>query len=277
MSTAEDWAGDLGRRWAAEAERQDRMLAAFEAAGRAALGDVAGRRVLDLGCGPGASSFALARDGAETTGLDVSPDLLAVARARAAEPGAPPVAFVEGDAASARFEAPFDALFSRFGCMFFEDPVPAWRNLRAALLPGAPFVGVAWRPVKQNLWVFEPLKLIGDLLPPQPSPPPGAPGPFGWAEPALPGAWLAEAGWREVGFAEAEADIALGGETGASPPLPRAAEAIMTGGPLSRRILELPEDAQAEVRARLEAGLAPFVRDGAVRLPGRVWVATARA
>lgn len=275
MSTTADWAGDLGRRWAAEAEEQDRLLGAFQAAGLAALGPVAGLSVLDLGCGPGASSLALARAGAAVTGLDVSADLLAVARARAAAAGFA-IPFVEADAGEAPPPGPFDAMFSRFGCMFFDAPERAWAGLRAGMAPGAPFVGVAWREVKANPWVLEPLKLVGDLLDPVERPPAGAPGPFGWADPALPRAWLEAAGWREVAFAEAEAEMVVA-PVGAGAPEVRAAEALMERGPLSARIRALDAGRSAEARARLEAGLRPFVREGAVRLGGAVWVATARA
>lgn len=273
MSTAEEWAGDLGRRWAAEADRQDARLAELQKPGLDALGDVAGKRVLDLGCGPGASTLELCRRGAEVTGLDISPDLLAVARARAAAAGLSP-GFVLADAATVAFDAPFDALHSRFGAMFFDDPVPAWANLRRAMRPGAALSVTAWRNVKENPWVWTPLRLVGDLLPPIPRNPPGAPGPFGWAEPEVVIPWLQAAGWREVSFAAAEAEMTFG----AGPdPAEAAAEATFASGPLSPRLRDLAPEAKAEARARLAAGLAEFVRDGAVRLMGRVWVVTARA
>ncbi len=155
MSTREQWAGDLGRKWARMADAQDALLGVFQQPAIAALGPLEGRRILDLGCGQGTSSFALAAAGAdEVVGLDISPDLLAVAAARkkAGVPGAERVRFALSDAAEATFDDPFDGLLSRFGAMFFDEPVAAWANLRAAMKPGAP---LAVAPVEQRRVPFE--------------------------------------------------------------------------------------------------------------------------
>jgi len=195
-NAAADWAGELGARWAQNAAMQDALIGRFEAPGVAALGPVEGRRVLDLGCGPGESSATLADLGAHVTAVDVSPDLVALARRRLA---GREVEVMLADAATHPF-APGSqqALFSRFGAMFFEDPVPAWTNLRAAMAPDAPLAVVAWRSIKENPWAGLPLRLIADMVPPQPKLGPGAPGPFGWADPAVFTPWLEAAGWREV-------------------------------------------------------------------------------
>lgn len=278
MSTRERWAGDLGRKWAEMADAQDALLGAFQETAIAALGALEGRRILDLGCGQGTSSFALADAGAaEVVGLDVSPDLLAVATARkeAGAPGADRVRFALGDAAEATFHDDFDGLFSRFGAMFFDAPVPAWTNLRAAMRPGARLAVVAWRSIKENDWAGLPLRLTADLLP-KPEPlKRGAPGPFGWADPDFFAPMLEAAGWKDVAWRAEDRDLAL--EAGdAADPVARAVEHALEIGPTSSRLAEAPE-AEAEVRARLEEGFAAHVRDGAVRLRGAVWVVTARA
>jgi len=274
MSGTADWAGELGRRWASRAERQDAMLQPFQDAGLEALGVVAGKRVLDLGCGPGESTFALARMGADATGLDVSPDLIDVALARRGAADTP--AFVLADAAEATFDAPFDALFSRFGAMFFPEPRPAWANLRKAMAPGAPLVVVAWRAPRENTWVSVPIGAARPYLPEVPPFEPGAPGPFGWADPTFFEAVLGDAGWSDVAWSPADRDMVFG--AGADDPVAAAAQGMREGSPVSARIEAIEDDvARGKAWAEVAEALRGHVENGAVRLQGAVWVVTARA
>ncbi|MEM6743896.1 MAG: methyltransferase domain-containing protein [Pseudomonadota bacterium] len=276
MHDADGWAGELGKRWADRADEQDLLLGRFEDPLMEAAGEVAGLRVLDLGCGPGASSFALAAKGAEVVGLDVSPDLIARAQARRAEAGDAPVRFVLGDAALERFEAPFDLLFSRFGAMFFADPVPAWRNLRDAVRPGGRLAVVAWRTPRENTWVSAVLDAVRDLLPEAPPFGPGAPGPFGWSDPAFFKNALTEAGWSDVAWRPRDVEMHFG--EGAEDPAQAAAAGMRRGTPAAARVEAIEDDAQRALAwERIEAALASHVRDGAVRLNGAVWIVTATA
>ncbi|MEM1313184.1 MAG: methyltransferase domain-containing protein [Pseudomonadota bacterium] len=276
MHDADGWAGELGKRWADRADEQDVLLGRFEAPLMEAAGEVAGLRVLDLGCGPGASSFALAARGAEVTGLDVSPDLLARAEARRAAAGDPPVRFVLGDAAQQRFDAPFDLLFSRFGAMFFADPVPAWRNLRDAVRPGGRLAVVAWRTPRENTWVSSVLDAVRDLLPAAPPFGPGAPGPFGWSEADFFERVLTEAGWKDLAWRPLDLEMPFG--EGAENPAQAAALGMRRGTPAAARVEAIEDDAQRALAwERIEAALGAHVRDGAVRLKGAVWIVTATA
>nr|NIP77423.1 methyltransferase domain-containing protein [Xanthomonadales bacterium] len=178
MVEAEQWAGDMGREWSLRAEALDRQLAPAGEAGMRVLAPQPGERILDLGCGSGATTEALSRavapDG-HVTGVDISADQIAVARARPGNAGA---AFIVGDAQNHPFEvATFDALLSRFGCMFFDEPVAAFTNLRRALMPGARAVLLAWRAMAMNPWAAVPTQVGAEVLGPVDPPPPGAPGP----------------------------------------------------------------------------------------------------
>ncbi len=272
MSTTDDWRGRLGRQWAEGAERQDRFLAPFGEAALEALGDVAGLRALDLGCGAGAVTLELARRGAEAVGLDVSPDLVAAARRRAE--GVRGVRFVEADAAEAPPPGPFDALVSRFGAMFFDDPVPAWRGLRGVMRPGGRLSVACWRSLKENDWAGLPLRLCEGLTEAPPRLARGAPGPFGWADPDFFAAALEGAGWEEVRWRSVDAALPVGA---GDDPVGAAVEMAMGTGPLAARLREADEATREEAARRLRAGFAEHLRDGEVRLRGAVWIVSARA
>lgn len=275
MPTIDDWRGRLGRDWAEHADQQDRFLAPLGELGLEALGPVEGAKVLDLGCGAGATTLALAERGAQPVGADVSPDLVSTAEKRAQAARAR-TRFVLTDAGKAPPPGPFDALFSRFGCMFFDDPVAAWTALRGQMAPGAPLVAVAWRSLKENDWAGLPLRLAGDLTETPESQPPGAPGPFGWADKAQVSSWLEAAGWRDLDWGEA--DLTLPCAIGDDPdPVARAVRFGLEVGPLASRLRGATEETRAEAAVRLRAGLAEHARDGAAQLRGAVWILRARA
>lgn len=133
-----DWNDQSGERWVANQARLDAMVAAFGQAAIAAAAPATGERVLDVGCGAGASSLALAaRVGAQgqVLGVDISEAL--IGRARTLAPQDTPALFQVADASSAELpEGAFDILFSRFGVMFFGDPIGAFAHMRRALRPG---------------------------------------------------------------------------------------------------------------------------------------------
>ncbi|MCH8168660.1 MAG: methyltransferase domain-containing protein [Proteobacteria bacterium] len=278
MAEAFEWAGQMGREWARRVEALDRQLAPAGALGLAALAPRPGERILDLGCGDGATTAkivaAVGSLGA-VTGIDISPDLLAVARAR---PGNEAAMFLEGDAQGWDFEAgAYDALFSRFGGMFFADPPAAYANLRRALKPGARVVLTVWRDLAANPWAALPAAVGAEVLGPADDPfVPGAPGPFAWADPTIFRPILEGAGFTGLEWREEPISLQVG-ETGEAGPVARAVAMLMRIGPAARRLKGRPEADRAAVAARLAPALEPFVSDGWVRMPGLIWVIRARA
>ncbi|MHA1528140.1 MAG: class I SAM-dependent methyltransferase [Alphaproteobacteria bacterium] len=277
MAEAQEWAGQMGAEWARRVEALDRQLAPAGALGLAALAPRPGERILDLGCGGGATTAriveAVGRRGA-VTGIDISPDLLAVARAR---PGNEPATFIVGDAQDWDFEAgAYDALFSRFGCMFFADPPVAYANLRRALRPGARVVLTVWRDLRANPWAALPAAVAAEVLGPVEPPVPGAPGPFAWADPMIFRPILEGAGFTGLEWREEPITLQVG-EAGEADPVARAVAMLMRIGPAARRRRGRPEADRAAVAGRLAPALEPFVSDGWVRMPGLIWVIRARA
>jgi len=277
MAEAEEWAGAMGREWARHAEALDRQLAPVSALGLAALDARPGERILDLGCGAGATTAALCAavgSAGAVTGADISADQIAAARLR---PGCERATFIVGDAQTWPFEVgAFDALFSRFGGMFFGDPVAAYTNLRRALKPGTRAVLTVWRALTLNPWAAVPARVAAELLGPVPPPAPGTPGPFAWADPHYFRPILEAAGFRDIGCSEAEVTLQVG-ESGGASAVERASAMLLRIGPLARRLKDQTADTRARAGERLTPALEPFVSDGWVRLPGSIWLVRARA
>ncbi|MCK1571592.1 class I SAM-dependent methyltransferase, partial [Bradyrhizobium sp. 174] len=179
-----DWNGQSGERWVAHQARLDARLAVFGQAAIEAAAPATGDRVLDVGCGAGASSLALAARvgaGGQVLGVDISEPLIRRARALAAQDT--PALFRVADASSAELpEGAFDILFSRFGVMFFDDPTGAFAHMRRALRPGGRVAFVCWRGATENDWMRLPMGAIKGIVPPTAPPDPEAPGPFSFGD-----------------------------------------------------------------------------------------------
>lgn len=271
----EFWSGKAGEEWAAHVKSTDAMLAPTAEAALAAGAIQAGERVLDIGCGAGGTSLDIARSvGASggVVGVDVSPQLLSVARARAAEASLT-IEFVEADAATACFDKPFDAAFSRFGVMFFDEPAPAFANIRQQVKSGGRLAFICWRTIEENAWSTAALAAIQPMLKtPLARPDPDAPGPFAFADATKVERILRDAGWRDVTLASWDGQVALGG----GGTLDEAVEFAMKVGPCARLIAELDLD-MAEARRRVAEQFRTQRQPNDFMFPAACWVVTARA
>lgn len=268
------WNEQSGPRWVAQQERLDAQLAPFGEEAMKALGATAENRILDVGCGCGDTTLALARrTGAAVTGVDVSHTMLVRARERLAHDGFTNVSFVEADAQTYAFEpGSFDRLVSRFGVMFFADPPAAFANLRRALAPGARLSFVCWQAMERNAWLTVPLQAALAHVPAPAPTPPGAPGPFAFADESRVRALLAGAGFADVRTDPFETELSMaGGGT-----LDDAVTLASQVGPAAVLLRENPDKRDAIVGAVREA-FARRETDRGVLLPAAVWVVTARA
>lgn len=263
----EQWNGPVGERWAANQVALDASLQPISEAlfARAAVGPT--ERVLDVGCGCGTTTLRLRALAASVQGIDISAPMLAVARARAAGDD---VAFTLADASTHAFDTRFDVIFSRFGVMFFADPVAAFAHLRGQLAPGGRIVFACWRAVAENAWATAPRAIAGDLVPPEEPSPPDAPGPFALADRARLDGILAAAGFARRAIEPFDSVMVLG-ETAE-----QAADQALRVGPLARAVRELPDATRAQIRARLIPGLARFAGPQGFALPAAVWLVDAR-
>ncbi|MFD2056718.1 class I SAM-dependent methyltransferase [Mesorhizobium calcicola] len=232
-----------------------------------------GGNVLDIGCGAGATTLAMAcrvgNDG-RCVGLDISQPLVALATERAAVEEVANASFEVGDAQAYAFEfAHFDAVVSRFGVMFFDDPVAAFANIRQAARRGGKLAFVAWRSPVENDFMTTAARAAAPFLPPAPAPDPDAPGQFAFANGARVKRILEASGWSsiEVEKVDVQCRIAEGD--------------LMTYvtrlGPVGAALREVDRATAEKITTVLPAAFAPFVEDGEARFNAACWLVTALA
>lgn len=271
MTGAQEWQGRVGQNWAAEWERTDRSFAALTPHLLAAIAQEPGARVIDVGCGAGELSIAVAsaRPDAQVTGVDISGELVAAASSRAA--GLANLSFRVADASSweADGAAP-DLYVSRHGVMFFTDPPAAFAHLSASAAPAARMVFSCFRPAAENPWAMD----IARLLPPGKPVPPVEfpPGPFAFADPDHVRRCLR--GWRDIRFQPLDFAYVAGS---GSNPVADALSFFSRIGPAAAAIRTLPDQS----RAAFERGLLELVQSrsvgGRVCFPAAAWLVTATA
>lgn len=275
----EFWNGETGQNWVSHDALMEAMLQPLGEAVMDSLSPKPGEHVLDIGCGCGHTSLSLAdRVGAEgsITGIDISAPMLAVASQLAAEHNArhKSVQFLEADAQTHSFTPErYDAAFSRFGVMFFEDPVAAFTNIRASLRPSGRLAFCCWQPRAVNPFMTVPAMAALELLPAPPEIPPRTPGPFAFEEADYVAEILTEAGYEHVTVTPLRQPLTFG--RGLS--LEDIVERLVEIGPIAQMVREAPEDLQQPVRDKVVDAVAPFYQAGAgMTLEGQFWLVTAK-
>ncbi|KWU18997.1 class I SAM-dependent methyltransferase [Burkholderia cenocepacia] len=273
-----DWNGQSGERWVANQARVDALVAVFGLAAIEAAAPATGERVLDIGCGAGASTLALAAHvgaGGQVLGVDISEPL--IDRARALAPKDSRALFQMADASSAALpEGAFDILFSRFGVMFFPDPTAAFAHMRRALRPGGRVAFVCWRGAAENDWMRLPVGALKDIVPPSALPDPDAPGPFSFGDRARVARILTAAGFTEIVISPFDAAVPFGeGET-RDAAIDDAVKMTLEVGPLSRTLAGQPDDIRARASAAVRAAFEGLPGDRSVMINGAAWIVMAR-
>ncbi|MBW2419152.1 MAG: class I SAM-dependent methyltransferase [Deltaproteobacteria bacterium] len=271
------WNDAAGRKWVRLQELIDRQLADL---GRIVIERAApapGERVLDIGCGCGASSLELATrvdPEGSVLGVDISEPMLARARERTQQAGLDNLSFQCGDAQVASFQPDaFDLLHSRFGIMFFEDPPAAFTNMRRALAPKGRVTFVCWQPLSENPWMRIPMAAALPHLDPPPIPAPGAPGPFALGDDARVWQILDEAGFRDIEIESHERTLTVGGDEN----LERTVDFILEMGPTGAALRDAEVALVERVRADVIDAVAPYHGEAGLCMESRSWIASARA
>jgi len=273
-SQIESWDGPGGQHWVAEAERYDRMTRSFGERIIEAAAPGPGEQVLDVGCGNGAVALAvsaLVAPGGSVMGLDVSGPMLAYARRRAEQARIASVSFRQGDAQVYPLpRAGFDAVVSRFGVMFFDDPVAAFANIGRALRPGGRIAFTCWRDLIVNDWLMVPAGAALQYVPMPDLGQPGAPGPFSLADPERVHQVLRDAAFAQIALEEITRPMPMGSSADDVLAFMRGTEmahVLMTGVDSGTA-----ERAWAAVKAALQAHAEP----AGITLAGTAWLVTAR-
>jgi SAM-dependent methyltransferase len=270
MATA--WDGDEGEQWTEYADQYDAVaephLRRLMDAARIAAGD----RVLDIGCGTGESTRRAARETASGSalGVDLSGRMLTRAEERGRAEGLTNVAFLQADVQVHRFdERTFDVVISRFGAMFFNEPVAAFRNIAKAMRPGGGLALLTWQELAKNEWLtsFRGALAAGRTLP---VPPAGTPGPFGLAEPEGVRHILAEAGFHDVDLVALDEAVRFGSDTDDAWPF------VASMGIVRGLTEGLDADARTKALERLRRVLVAHESAAGVVFASAAWLVTAR-
>ena len=264
---SEFWNGDAGRQWVADQELLDALLSPLSQQALQAANPQSHEHIIDIGCGCGTTTLELASRAAHATGVDLSAPMVQRAVERGA--GRDNVAFVCADASRWQGEAPAQLAFSRFGVMFFDDPVAAFTNIRGNIADDGRLCFICWRTPQDNAW----LSLAGAAAAPYLPEAPAAegPNPFAFADTEFVGGMLTAAGFRDPQFALCEATLNLGAG------VEDAIGFLTRIGPLSRLIAETDGETREQALEAVRQALAPAVTSAGVQLGASTWIVTANA
>jgi SAM-dependent methyltransferase len=266
------WNGRAGRAWVESQELLEQVFKPFENLLVKAACAAPARRVLDVGCGTGSTTLAIARRlgaNGRCTGIDISDPMIAAARARAEREGTP-ASFISADAQTHAFEpASFDSIVSRFGVMFFDDPVRAFENLRRAANEDAELRIIAWRSAAENPFMTTAERAAAPLLPDLPARLPDTPGQFAFADPHRVHTILEQSGWVDIDIRPIDVPCTL-------------REKDLVGylarlGPVGLLLQEADDRTRAQVITTVRAAFDPYVHGADVRFTAACWMVGARA
>ncbi|MEU9190987.1 methyltransferase domain-containing protein [Streptomyces sp. NPDC048484] len=276
------WNGSAGHAWVEARTVLDELLRPFEDLLVEAVVAEHGRRVLDVGCGTGSTTLAVARQlgaqrvdvqgpggQARCVGIDLSEPMVTAARTRAEGEGAQ-ASFVLADAQDHVFEpGAFDMVISRFGVMFFKDSVQAFANLRRAVSDDAALRFVTWRSSAENPFMTTAERAAAPFMPDLPARHPDEPGQFAFADPDRVRRILEESGWTGVDIRPVDVACAL--------PESELVPYFTRLGPLGLVLREADERTRAHVIETVRAAFDPFLQGAEFRFTAACWTVGARA
>lgn len=267
----EYWNGAAGDVWVTAQVQLDSSLAPLSELAIEAANIVEGERVIDVGCGCGSTAIAMAQRGARVWGVDVSAPMIAKAKERAS--GLSNVAFSETDAATQHYSADHQLIFSRFGVMFFADPVAAFVNLRQGLTDEGRLLFVCWQAATKNDWIMVAGRAVQPFLSVSDASEvidPNAPGPFAFADSDRIHSILNQSGYADIDITSVTPSLTMGQD------LDEAMRLQAQIGPVARVIAELQEDKKGEAIAAARMALGEHQSSTGINLGAAAWIVSAR-
>jgi ubiquinone/menaquinone biosynthesis C-methylase UbiE len=263
------WNGPGGKMWLGAYDRIQRGIAGFSTVVLQAANAQPGERVIDVGCGTGGTSAELARavgPKGHVLGIDISETLITAARAQNLDNAR----FEVADVTTHKF-APgtVDLVFSRFGVMFFADPVAAFRNLRRAMRPFARLVFLCWRTPQENPWAAVPMRAAMPFLPPMERPGPEDPGQYSFGDRSRVERILTDAGFGRLSIEPVDLMMTQGRD------VEDVLQRIGDFGPLARAFKDVAPDQVAKAKAAIGEALKPYATPEGVKLAGACWLVSA--
>ncbi len=267
------WNESSGPIWVEMQDVLDRMFAPFEARLMEEAFPHEGGRVLDIGCGAGATTLAMARRLGPMglcLGVDISRPLVAAAEARAAAEELVSAAFVQADAQTYAFEPEsFDAVISRFGVMFFDDNEAAFANIRRAARHRAKLTFVAWRSPAENPFMTAAVRAAAPFLPALPAPNPDAPGQFAFADGDRVRRILDASGWTDIDISPIDVPNSIAQKD--------LLAYVTKLGPVGLALRDVDEPTRARTTEAVRVAFDPYVQNGKARFTAACWLVSARA
>ena len=265
------WNGSAGCAWVEAQALLDRILQPFEDVLVAAVAASGARRVLDVGCGTGSTTRGIARlrdAQRDCVGVDISEQMIDTARMLAKQERVP-AKFICADAQTHAFErTSFDMIMSRFGVMFFADPVRAFANLRDAASKDAALCFIAWRSPAENPFMTTAERAAASLLPNLPGRRVNAPGQFGFADARYVQSILAESGWTDIDIQPIDIECTL--------PESELSRYGARLGPVGVALREVDHRTRDQVVAVVRKAFEPYVHGDEVRFIASCWRVDAR-
>lgn len=269
--TEEYWKQEGGRKWVEHIDATETSLQAFNEILLEHASINSGEHVLDVGCGGGVNSMEIARRvgvNGKVRGVDISGPILDVARSRSE--GLVNLEFIEGDAALMDLSAgDYDMVFSRFGVMFFSDPIAAFKNLQNSLKTKGRMVFLCWRSLQDNPWMSIPAQAVFSVVEPRnPAPDPLAPGPFSLAESGRIQEILSGAGLKIDKLKAIDVTMELG-------PMSETVEYFMQMGPAAAALVDAGAEMKQAASEAIRDALSQFEINGVINPPAAAWIVIA--
>ena len=264
------WNGQGGHIWVARQAHTDITLAPVAEALLAFATPRTGERVLDVGCGCGATTLEFARAvgaSGRVAALDISGPMLAEGEKRAKAAGITNIEWRQADPATAALDE-YDLLTSAFGTMFFGDPVAAFAHMRRGANSGARMAIICWRSLSENPWMEVPMNAVRPHVPPRPKPVPNAPGMFAFADTQHVSRILTAAGWTPPRFEKLDLNLDIAAGRG----LEEAVNQSILIGAVNSWLRGQPAEVVAAVVTSLRKAFAAYVEGASVRLRGAMWL-----